>query len=148
MANGVYSFKNINGAISGPGGAFTIGQDAGLSDGGIRVEYIDNKNTMVMGAGGDGMHSLHASNAASINIEVLKTSPVNALLMGMFNFQKQSSAYWGQNQMTFNDTIRGDTIIISQAAFQKATPVSYGKEGGMNNWHFDAISCNEILGDL
>jgi len=144
--NGVYSFTDIAGAINGPGGSFDIGSDAGVAEEGITISYVDDKDTMTMGADGSGMHSLHASRAATVTIRLLKTSPVNPQLMTMFNFQTTTSANHGRNQMHFNDVVRGDSIIIEGAAFRKAPDITYAKDGGIMEWQFNCISCNEILG--
>jgi hypothetical protein len=57
---GVYSFLDVSATISGPGGTFSIGSDAGVAEEGITTAYTGEKNTMTIGADGAGMHSLHA----------------------------------------------------------------------------------------
>ena len=74
----VYSFEDVQATITGPGGTISLGAGAGNAQEGISVEFIDDKDNMLMGADGSGVHSLRASNAARILVRLLKTSPVNA----------------------------------------------------------------------
>lgn len=101
---------------------------------------------MTMGADGTGMHSLHAGNAASVTIRLLKTSPRNAQLRAAYNAQKTSSALWGQNLITVSDIARGDTTTLRQVAFKKPAPINYAKDGGTMEWTFDAIVADVLLG--
>jgi hypothetical protein len=146
MAAGVYSFLDTSGAITGPGGSAEIGSDAGVAAEGITIEYVDDKGVMTIGAAGDGMHSLKATKAALVTLRLLKTSPVNAVLNTMYNYQTTTSANYGQNQLHFNNSVRGDSIIISGAGFKKAPNVVYAVEGGLMEWTFNCINCDEILG--
>lgn len=132
-----YSFLDVQGAISGPGGAFSIGSDAGNSDEGVEASYTNEKDTMTTGAGGAAMHSLRASNAGKITISLLKTSRVNAQLSQLYNYQTQSSANWGQNTVTFGDVARGDLITAKEVAFVKHADMAYKVEGGMMVWEFN-----------
>lgn len=143
---GTYSFLDVQASISGPGGNFSIGSSAGVAEEGITVAMIEDKNTMTIGADGEGMNSLHGGNAGSLTLRLLKTSPVNAQLMTMYNSQKASSATWGQNVLVVSDTIRGDVVSATGCSFKKIPDLTYAKEGGMNEWTFDAIRVNEILG--
>lgn len=143
---GVYSFLNVKAAIAGPGGAINLGEGASVAEEGITVEAVEDKNQMTIGADGQGQHSLIASDAAKITVRLLKTSPVNALLMAMYDFQSSSSAFWGQNVFTVADAARGDITLGQSAAFAKKPTLTYAKEAGMNEWVFDCISANSILG--
>jgi hypothetical protein len=101
---------------------------------------------MQIGAGGQGQHSLVAGEASTVTVNLLKTSPVNALLMAMYNYQTSSSVLHGKNTVSITDLGRGDLIILSKVAFKKAPDLAYSKEAGMNAWVFDAIFTNRILG--
>lgn len=143
---GVYSFLDVQASISGPGGTFSLGSDAGAAEEGITTAFVGEKNTMTKGAGGDGMHSLHASNAGKITLRYLKTSPVNAQLSAMYNFQKSSSGNWGQNVIKVSNVVRGDEIDGNQCAFTKHPDLTYAVEGGMVEWEFDVIQLDELIG--
>jgi len=143
---GVYSFLDVQASITGPGGSFSIGSDAGAAEEGITTAFAGEKNTMTKGAGGDGMHSLHASNAGKITLRYLKTSPVNAQLSQMYNFQKSSSGNWGQNIIKVSNTVRGDVITGNQCAFTKHPDLTYATEGGTIEWEFDVIQLAELIG--
>ncbi len=152
MANvqigGTYSFEDVSATINGPGGgAINLGADSGSSEEGVVVEMIDAKNTMNIGADGFGMHSLHAGRGSVWRIRLLKTSPINALLSAMYNYQQQSSAYWGQNVISMRNNVAGDAIIGRGGAFNRLPPNVNAKDGGMMEWVFDVIQTDQVLGD-
>jgi hypothetical protein len=141
-----YSFEDVVASISGPGGVIPLGNGAGNADEGITVAMSEDKNTMVTGADGSVMHSLHASQSGRVTVRLLKTSPTNALLSAMYNFQTQSSANHGQNTMLISNPQRGDVISCQQVAFAKQPDLAYAKEGNVQEWEFDAGYIHEILG--
>lgn len=143
-----YSFKNINGAIAGPGGAAILGNGAGADEEGVTIEPSEDKNVMTIGADGQGQHSLIASDAGKVTVRILKTSPINAILMAMYDLQSSSSSLWGQNVITFTDVARGDIHTCQACAFGKKPQINYKKEAGMNEWTFDSISITTVLGAL
>jgi len=141
-----YSFLDVNAAITGAGGSINIGSGSGNSEEGITIEQVEDKNVMTIGADGQGMHSLVAGDAATVTVRLLKTSPTNALLMNMYNYQKTSSVLWGSNTIVISDLGRGDLETLEQVAFKKKPANTYAKEGGMNEWVFDAIVSATVLG--
>lgn len=142
----VYSFLNVVATIAGPGGILNLASGAAAAEEGITIEPVEDKNIMTIGADGKGQHSLVASDAVSVTIRLLKTSPINAALMIMYDLQSSSSALWGQNVMTVVDSGRGDYSVVQAAAFKKKPILTYAKDGGMMEWTFDGISGNSILG--
>lgn len=143
---GAYSFFDVNASITGPGGSFSLSQ-GGLSDEGISLTQASDKNTMLIGSAGDGMHSLRASTAVHLTVSLLKTGIGNAQLNALYRHQSQSSAYWGRNVVTITNAVTGDAIILTGVAFVKQTDVGYKTEGGLNVWAFDAIASQQVLGD-
>jgi hypothetical protein len=142
----VYSFLNVVATIAGPGGVLNLASGAAVAEEGITIEAVEDKNVMTIGADGKGQHSLIASDACTVTVRLLKTSPLNAGLMIMFDLQGANSALWGQNVFTIADTARLDAIVVQAAAFKKRPTITYAKEGGMMEWTFDGISVTEILG--
>lgn len=142
----VYSFLNIAAAIAGPGGKLNLAAGAAVAEEGITIEPVEDKNVMTIGADGKGQHSLIASDACTVTVRLLKTSPLNAALMIMYNLQSASSALWGLNVFTVVDSGRNDYTVIQGCAFKKKPTISYAKEGGMMEWAFDGIAANSILG--
>jgi hypothetical protein len=142
----VYSFLNVVATIAGPGGILNLAAGAAVAEEGITIEASEDKNVMTIGADGKGQHSLVASDAATVTVRLLKTSPLNAALMIMFDLQSASSALWGQNVFTIVDTARLDATVLQSAAFKKKPTITYAKEGGMMEWTFDAISATSVLG--
>lgn len=142
---GVYSFLNFNGAISGPGGAFNIGQGAGVSEEGITTSMAEEKGITTPGADGTLMQTLRASNVGKVTVRLLKTSRANALLSAMYNFQKGNPALWGQNVITVSDVARGDVAVLTQGSFVKLPDVTWDKDGKMIEWEFTG-NLDETLG--
>lgn len=133
-----YSFLDCQAAITGPGGTFSIGSGSGNSEEGITVEPAEEIDTMTVGADGQVMHSLHADKSGKVTVRLLKTSPVNALLSAMLAFQRISGANHGQNTITIKNIVTGDSITCQQTAFAKVPTITYAKDGGMNEWSFNA----------
>lgn len=142
---GAYSFLNVQASIVGPGGSFSIGNGAGAAEEGISVSMEDDKGDTKVGADGTIMQSLRASNLGRITIRLLKTSPVNQMLNTMYNFQKASSANWGQNVISVTDVVRGDVVTSSFMSFTKLPDLQFSKDANTNEWVFRG-NVNEILG--
>lgn len=141
-----YSFLDVNAAIAGPGGSINLASGAGAADEGIVVAQVADRNVMQTGAGGEGQHSLIASTAALVTLTLLKTSPVNAQLMLMYNYQTSSSVLHGKNTLVITDLARGDLVTLGKVAFKKVPDITNAKEAGTNVWTFDAIKTNYVLG--
>lgn len=148
MPGGTYSFLDVVGSITGPGGNFNLASGAGNTDEGITIEYKDDKNVQTTGADGTVMNTLHASKSGQITVRLLKTSPVNAQLSEMYNVQSQGSAYWGLNVISIKNPISGDAITATYAAFKKHTPITFDKDGRHNEWTFDAVLDVSLGGGL
>jgi hypothetical protein len=143
---GTYSFIDVTASITGPGGAFQLGYGAGTSEEGITIEMAEDKDTMTTGADGSVMHSLHAGNAGSVTVRLLKTSPTNAMLQAMYDFQTLSSALHGQNVIVVSNVATGDVTTCVGVAFRRKPNLTYAKEGGTNEWAFNAGRIFTMLG--
>jgi len=107
---------------------------------------VDEKNTMMIGAGGEGQHNLHAGNGGTITISCLKNSPTNAAMMALYNFQKRTSASWGQNILTLRNIASGDGITAVEGAFKKAPKNVFAKDGPVMEWVMDFVKIEQMLG--
>ena len=141
-----YSFININASIDGPGGTYPLGYGNGTAEEGITIAMVEDKNNMAIGSDGSVMHSLHAGNGGTITIRYLKTAPTNYNLNQMLDFQRISSANWGRNIIVISDPTRGDQITCLYCAFKRWPNVTYAKDGGMQEWAFDAGQIDGLLG--
>lgn len=141
-----YSFLNISCLMAGPGIVSNLASGAGAAEEGITVEPTTDKNVMTIGADGIGQHSLVADDSCKVTVRLLKTSPVNAILMAAYDAQSLSSALWGLNTFTLSDSARGDFTVVQQVAFKKKPQLTYAKEAGMMEWEFDGITAASILG--
>jgi len=143
-----YSFLSVNCSLVGPGGSINLGQGAGTSDEGITIEASEDIDSMVIGADGTSMHSLHANKSGSATVRLLKTSAINQQLALLYAYQTSSPANHGQNTLTLTDTNLGDLVTCRNVAFKRAPNLVYGKEAGMNEWSFTVGQIDRVLGAL
>ncbi len=144
-----YSFLDVAATITGPGGSFQLAAHAGAAEEGISWAMVDDKNTMQIGAGGEGQHSLHASKAGTITVRLLKTSPVNAQLSAMYDLQEAASGVWGANIIRISRLSvsgSGDVATGRACAFKKRPDWSYAKDAGTVEWAFDSIYIDAVIG--
>jgi hypothetical protein len=136
---------NVAGSIAGPGGVVSIGYPNGNAKEGLHVEYLEAKDAMVVGADGAIMHSLRSGNAARVTVNLLKTSPTNALLSNLYNFQRTQASFWGLNTIAISDVQRGDVGAGSQMAFERHTGVVWAEDANIMQWSFQG-NWLQILG--
>lgn len=141
-----YSFLNTNCAIVGPGGSINLGAGSANAKEGIKIEAINPIDSMLIGADGEGMHSLHADKSGKVTVNLLKTSPVNQKLSLMYAFQTSSAANHGRNTITLANSVTQDVITCQGVAFEKAPELTYAEEGGINTWTFNAVKIDRSLG--
>lgn len=139
-----YSFADIEATIDGPGGNFSIKD--GTATEGISIDPVSDQSTMTTGADGSVMHSLAVGSSCTATVRLLKTSPVNNLLMELFKYQTASAARHGQNVITVRDAVRGDLVTITEAAIKRPSALTYAQEGGLNEWVFDGGKTDYVLG--
>lgn len=146
MANRVYSFLDIHASLVGPGVSISLGAGAGTADEGISVDPSEEIDHMMIGSDGTPMHSLGANKSGKVIVRLLKTSPSNAILSAAYAFQTASGLTHGQNTLTIANPVTGDVITCQQVAFAKAPSIRYGKEGGIQEWEFNAGIIDLSLG--
>lgn len=141
-----WSFMDTNATLVADDGSIDLGYGAAIAQEGITIAMLENKNTMVTGADGEGMHSLRAAKSGTVTVRLLKTSPTNAKLMNLYNIQSVSSKKWGKNSFTLNNEASGDNVTATKLAFQKAPDYNAAAEGATVEWVFDAIKIDMKLG--
>ncbi|RQU63896.1 DUF3277 family protein [Burkholderia cenocepacia] len=141
-----YSFVDVTATIIGPTGVFSLGYGEATAEEGIVIARAGDKNTMTIGSDGEGMHSLHADKSGQVTLRYLKTAPVNAKLMAMYDAQSLSSSLWGKNLIEVSQTAAGDVITARSCAFKKAPDLKYAKDGDIVEWIFDSIKIDSLLG--
>lgn len=141
-----YSFMDTQCSLISDDAVIDLGYGAAVADEGITVAMAGDKNTMVIGADGEGMHSLHSDKSGQITIRLLKTSPNNAKLSNLYNLQQGNTSKWGGNTITLNHTGSGDNITASKCAFKKHPDYTNAKDGALVEWVFDAINIDQKLG--
>jgi hypothetical protein len=143
-----YSFLDVQAALVGPGGAINLGAGAAAAEEGITVEPTESIDGMTIGADGTPMHSLYANKSGKITVRLLKTSPVNKQLAQMYAIQTSAGANHGQNVLTISSTGLQDVITCQSVAFERAPNITYAKEGGINEWTFNAGIIDRTLGNV
>lgn len=141
-----YSFMDVQGSLVGPTGAVNLGYGAAVADEGITIEMAGDKNTMMIGADGEGMHSLHADKSGTVTVRLLKTSPTNSILQAMYDAQTLTSSLHGSNIITITQSQSGDITVARSCAFKRKPSLSYKKDGDFMEWAFDSIKIDTILG--
>lgn len=141
-----YSFQDVTGTITGPGGTIIIGAGSGNSDEGIVVTPTEDRNQMTVGADGTVMHSLNANRSGRIAINLLRTSSQNAVLQALYDLQTLSSATHGLNTILVTDTARGDVASGYQCAFARQPDLGFQKNPRIQTWIFDCGEVNIIQG--
>ena len=143
----VYSFMNFTCSVVGPGMVADLGYGAAVAEEGVTIELEGDKNTLTMGADGEGMHNLHAAKNGILTVRLLKTSPTNSVLSTAYAAQTTSPLLHGLNVFVIRDPNRGDIISARNGAFKKMTNLVFAKDGGMNEWRFDVIKVDVVLGN-
>jgi hypothetical protein len=142
----VYSFGDVSAAFNGLTGSFPLAMGAGAAEEGITIEPTNDANVLTVGAGGEPMHSQSMDTSATVTVRLLKTSPVNALLMAAYNAQRVSSGLYGKNSIVVRSVFQGDIVTCRKVAFARVPTLNYAKEGGNNEWVFHAGEMQSILG--
>lgn len=141
-----YSFGDVYGSITGPGGTVAFGNGNGTAEEGIEFEPTGEMNKMLMGTGGQGMHSLTMDDSGRARIHCMKNSPINAQLDQLYKYQKTSSAFWGQNVITMTNPVSGDQYTCTGTAFTKRPTNTFAKDANILTWEFDVIRMVATLG--
>lgn len=144
--SGTYSFIDVQATLVGPTGVIELGYGAAVAEEGITIEMAEDKNAMLIGADGEGMHSLHAGKSGTITVRLLKTSPTNQKLQAMYAAQTLSSRLHGQNVIAIRNSVSGDIVTARSCAFKRQPTISYAKDGDMMEWSFDALKIDAALG--
>jgi hypothetical protein len=141
-----YAFIDVVGSLSGPTGVANLGYGASIADEGITFDAAGDRNTMTIGADGNGMHTLHSDRSGTVTARYLKTSPTNAILQAHYDAQSLSSTLWGKNMIVVRQVQSGDITTASSCAFKKKPTIKYGKVGEMMEWTWDSFAIDTVLG--
>lgn len=143
---GTYSFMDVAATLAGPTGVIDLGYGTAAAEEGITIAMAGDKSTMMIGADGEGMHSLHADKSGQVTVRLLKTSPQNAKLQAMYDAQSLAPALWGNNVIVVRIPRTGETTTARSCAFKKKPDLTYAKDGNILEWVFDSIKIDTVLG--
>lgn len=137
---GTYSFQNVTAALGSlaGGGIPNMGYGAGVADEGITISRAEDVNTMTTGADGEVMHSLHKSRHGQVTVRLLKTSPVNAQLIALYNLQTSNPRLHGKNKIVIGNTSNIEIHTCEEVAFKKMPDFNLKKDADIVEWVFDA----------
>ena|SRR6516165_7083458 len=142
-----YAFQDVTASLSGPGGAFIIsGPETAAAEEGITITWGEESNSQTIGSDGSVMNSMHSSRAGTVTFRLMKTSPNNQRIMAMFNYQHQSSAFWGRNTITIADVARGDLYTCVGCAWVRVPTNSYAKIGNVLEYELHTAQIDPNLG--
>ena len=141
-----YSFEQISATLVGPTGVVDLGAGSANATEGITISLGNSRNTMTIGADGEGMHSLKADKSGTVTVRLLATSDRNALLQSMYDAQALAASSWGANVITIRNKGNSETTVCRGCAFQRQPDRTYGAEGSTVEWVFDCIKIDTITG--
>ena len=141
-----YSFSEVTATLTGAGGVIDLGAGSAIAKEGITITLAQPRNTMTIGADGEGMHSLRADKSGTITVRMLQTSPVNAQLQAMYDAQSLSPALWGNNVLVVVNRGNSETTTARGVAFQKQPDRTYSEDGEMVEWIFDCLKIDTVTG--
>lgn len=142
-----YSFQNVTASLFSVAGSIpNMGYGAGAADEGITVARGEDVNTMTTGADGEVMHSLHKTKHGQVTVRLLKTSPVNAQLIALYNIQTSNSKLHGKNVIAVLNSANAELHTCREVAFKKMPDFNSKKDGDIVEWTFDAGKIDSIAG--
>jgi len=143
-----YSLVDVNAAIEGPGGNFSL-SDGAIANEGITVAMAEDKITYTPGAGGGGMHSVHAAKHGRVTVRYLQNSPKNRQLMDLYLVQNENGGAGGagQNMIDISNVVSGDVISCQYGSILKIPDITYAMEGGVREWVIIFTAIDIKLGD-
>ena len=136
-------------SISGPNISATIGGDStGTSEEGFTPTFEEDSDVMTQGVNGV-MHSLTVAKRGTIELHLLKTSPLNALLSQAYTLDRANgSQQWGKNTITISNPVSGDSYICQSCAFRRFPANPYQARGNVLVWTFNSGEIDPALGGL
>ena len=141
-----YSFADFLCAYTGPGGTFDL-SSGGITDDGITIAFDDDKATKTNGADGEWMYSLHEASGGTAVVRLQKTSPTNADLSRLYNFETITGANYGRGVITGRNPVTGDSFQCVGCGIRKFPDNVNAKVGGANEWAFFVGKISVKLGD-
>lgn len=143
-----YSFMDVVATLTGAAGFIDLGYGASAAEEGITLSMAGDKNTMTIGADGEGMHSLHADKSGTITVRLLKTSPANAKLLAAYDLQTASPTLHGQNVLVVAMPRVGELHTARSVAFKKRPDFTFAKDGQIVEWTFDALKIDGVTANF
>lgn len=143
-----YSFLDVDATLTGVGASIDLGYGSAVAGAGIEIALNQDRNNMVIGADGDGMHSLRADKSGTVTVRLLATSPKNSQLQSLFNLQSLSSTSWGANVITIRNRGNNEVTVCRGCAFKRQPQRSYAIDGQQAvEWVFDCIKVDTVTGE-
>lgn len=142
-----YSFLDVDAKLVGAGAVIDLGAGVKTAQEGITITRNEDDDVMLIGADGEGMHSLRANKSGQVTINLLQDSPINKQLQNLYNAQKASSSAWGNNIITVKQRQSGDVTVCRGCAFTRQPDLAYAQDGGVVAWVFNATKIDTMRGE-
>ena len=143
-----YSFLDVDATPTGAGASIDLGYGSAVAGAGIEIGLNQDRNSMVIGADGEGMHSLRADHSGTVVVRLLASSPKNAQLQALFNLQSLSSSAWGANVITIRNRGNNEITVCRGCAFKRQPQRNYAIDGQQAvEWSFDCIKVDTMTGE-
>ena len=145
-----YSFLDVSLSMSGPNISASIGgSGTGAAEEGFTPQYEEDADVMTQGADGTVMHSLTAAKRGTIELHLLKTSPMNFQLSQAYNNDRANgSQQWAKNTVTINNPVSGDSYTCTSVAFRRFPSNPYQMRGNILVWTLNVGVMDPALGNL
>lgn len=146
MAQTTYSFKDIKGVCTGPGGGFIIG-GGNVGAGSITITMSEDRTVQDVAADGSVMPSYVAGDNGSVALEMQQTSSLHKSLLGMYNILKTLAdagevATWAATTISFIALLDGSAHVLTGVSFQRIPVKAYAAHGARVTWNL--MACNIV----
>jgi len=133
-----FSFKNLN-VIYG------IDEIEGFADGDdvVTIELDNDQFAKIVGAKGDVTRTQTTDNSCTITIKLLQTSKSNAVLMALYNTDRETGA--GVLPLIINDKETGESHVVNNAWIMKAPNIVRGGNPNTMDWIFQGDFLTSVI---
>lgn len=133
-----FSFKNLN-------VIFGIEELEGFAEGDdtVSIEYDADQFVKVVGNKGDVTRTQTTDNSCTITVKLLQTSKSNAILMALFNLDRETGS--SVLPLIVNDKESGESYFCNNAWIMKAPSIVRGGNPNTMDWIFQGDFLTSLI---